>query len=138
MKEGITLKQTDEAKLERSREILEALKEARGGKLLDSHRVMGNDPNLINMFYQQYVNCNKKDISIPKKYRELVVMAVGIATSTETTMKVHGKLALENGATIDEIFEVIRILFFTCGVTKLLPALETLGDLFEAIDLEEK
>lgn len=56
-------------------------------------------------------------------------MAVGIATSTETTMKVHGKLALENGATIDEIFEVIRILFFTCGVTKLLPALETLGDL---------
>ena len=38
----------------------------------------------------------------------------------------------------DEIFEVIRILFFTCGVTKLLPALETLGDLFEAIDLEEK
>ena len=132
MKEGITLKQTDEAKLERSREILEALKEARGGKLLDSHRVMGNDPNLINMFYQQYVNCNKKDISIPKKYRELIVMAVGIATSTETTMKVHGKLALENGATIDEI------LFFTCGVTKLLPALETLGDLFEAIDLEEK
>ena len=132
MKEGITLKQTDEAKLERSREILEALKEARGGKLLDSHRVMGNDPNLINMFYQQYVNCNKKDISIPKKYRELIVMAVGIATSTETTMKVHGKLALENG------FEVIRILFFTCGVTKLLPALETLGDLFEAIDLEEK
>ena len=92
MKEGITLKQTDEAKLERSREILEALKEARGGKLLDSHRVMGNDPNLINMFYQQYVNCNKKDISIPKKYRELIVMAVGIATSTETTMKVHGKL----------------------------------------------
>ena len=90
------------------------------------------------MFYQQYVNCNKKDISIPKKYRELIVMAVGIATSTETTMKVHGKLALENGATIDEIFEVIRILFFTCGETKLLPALETLGDLFEAIDLEEK
>ena len=37
------MKQTDEAKLERSREILEALKEARGGKLLDSHRVMGND-----------------------------------------------------------------------------------------------
>ena len=48
-------------------------------------------------------------------------MAVGIATSTETTMKVHGKLALENGATIDEIFEVIRILFFTCGVTNAAP-----------------
>ena len=52
-------------------------------------------------------------------------MAVGIATSTETTMKVHGKLALENGATIDGIFEVIRILFFTCG-DQAAPALETL------------
>ena len=65
------MKQTDEAKLERSREILEALKEARGGKLLDSHRVMGNDPNLINMFYQQYINCNKKDISIRELHRQL-------------------------------------------------------------------
>ena len=49
----------------------------------------------------------------------------------ETTTKVHAKLALENGATLDEIFEVIRIIFFTCGVTKLLPALETLGNMFE-------
>ena len=131
------MKQSDEKKLKRSLEILQELKEARGGSLLDSHRVMGNDPNLINMFLQQYVNCNKKDISIPKKYRELIVMAVGMATGTETTMKVHAKIALDNGATIDEIFEVIRIIFFTCGVTKLLPALETLGDLFEAVDIPE-
>ena len=103
------MRQTDEQKLERSIAILEELKDARGGKLLDSHRVMGNDPNLINMFLQQYV-----------------------------TMKVHAKIALENGATIDEIFEVIRILFFTCGVTKLLPALETLGEYFEPVDLPEK
>ena len=60
MKEGITLKQTDEAKLERSREILEALKEARGGKLLDSHRVMGNDPNLINMLLSAICKLQQK------------------------------------------------------------------------------
>lgn len=129
--------QTDEQKLERSLEILKELKEARGGSLLDSHRVMGNDPNLINMFLQQYVNCNKKDISIPKKYRELIVMAIGMATGTETTMKVHAKIAMDNGATIDEIFEVIRIIFFTCGVTKLLPVLETLGDMFEPVEMKE-
>ncbi|MCD8371202.1 MAG: carboxymuconolactone decarboxylase family protein [Clostridiales bacterium] len=131
------MKQTDEQKLARSVEIMNELKEARGGSLLDSHRIMGNDPNLINMFLQQYVNCNKKDISIPKKYRELIVMAIGMATGTETTMKVHAKIAMDNGASIDEIFEVIRILFFTCGVTKLLPTLETLHDLFEPIDLPE-
>lgn len=131
------MKQTDTAKLERSLDILQELKEARGGALLSSHQVMGNDPNLINMFLQQYVNCNKKDISIPKKYRELIVMAIGMATGTDTTMKVHAKIAMDNGATIDEIFEVIRIIFFTCGVTKLLPALETLGDMFEPVELPE-
>lgn len=131
------MKQTDQEKLARSQAIMEELKDARGGSLLDSHRVMGNDPNLINMFLQQYINCNKKDISIPRKYRELIVMAVGMATGTETTMKVHSKLALENGATLDEVFEVIRIIFFTCGVTKLLPVLETL-DFFEPVEMEEK
>lgn len=131
------MRQTDNGKLKRSAEILRELKDARGGTLLDSHRTMGNDPNLINMFLQQYVNCNKKDISIPRKYRELIVMAIGMATGTETTTKVHADIALKNGATIDEIFEVIRIVFFTCGVTKLLPALETLGKLFEPVDLPE-
>lgn len=128
------MKQPDESKIKRSQEILEELRAVRGGSLLKSHRVMGNDPNLINMFLQQYTNCNQKDISIPKKYRELIVMAVGMATGTDTTMKVHAKIAMENGATLDEIFEVIRIIFFTCGVTRLLPALETLDDLFEPVE----
>lgn len=131
------MKQTDTEKLTRSVQILEELKNARGGSLLDSHRVMGNDPNLINAFLQQYLNCNKKDVTIPKKYRELIVMAIGMATGTETTMKVHAKIAMEQGATLDEVFEVIRIIFFTCGVTKLLPALEKLGDLFEAVEMRE-
>ena len=52
-------------------------------------------------------------------------------------MKVHAKIALENGATLDEIFEVIRIIFFTCGVTRLLPALETLNEFFDAIELDD-
>ena len=50
-------------------------------------------------------------------------------------MKVHARLALEHGATVDDICEVIRIIFFTCGVTKLLPILEKLD--LETIDLDE-
>lgn len=129
------MQQTDTEKLARSYKILEELKKARGGSVMASHRVMGNDPNLLNAFLQQYLNCNQKDTCIPRKYRELIVMAVGMATGTTTTMKVHAQLALKNGATLDEVFEVIRIIFFTCGVTKLLPALENL-DMFEP--LEEK
>ena len=54
------MKQTDEEKLKRSRAFLQKLKEARGGKIMDSHRTMGNDPSLCKMFLEQYVNCNKR------------------------------------------------------------------------------
>ncbi|MBQ3373787.1 MAG: carboxymuconolactone decarboxylase family protein [Oscillospiraceae bacterium] len=94
---------------------------------------MGNDPYLAKMFLDSYEN-NKADSTIPRKYKELMVMAIGMATGTATTMKVHAGLALKNGATVDEICEVIRMIFFTCGVTKLLPILEQLD--LEAIDLE--
>ena len=127
------MKQTDPEKLVRARKILRELKEARGGSLLESHKVMANDPNLVNAFLQQYINCNKMEASVPKKYREQIVRDVGMASGTATTMKVHSKIAMENGATLDEIFEVIRIIFFTCGVTKLLPILEQL-DVFEPVD----
>lgn len=127
------MKQTDPKKLSLSQEILKQLKEARGGTLLESHRKMGNDPYLAKMFLDTYQN-NKADSVLPRKYKELMVMAVGMATGTATTMNVHAKLAVENGATIDEICEVIRMIFFTCGVTKLLPILEQLD--LEAIELE--
>lgn len=127
------MKQTNEEKLARSREILAQLKEARGGSLLESHRKMGNDPNLAKMFLDAYEN-NKADSVLPRKYKELMVMAVGMATGTATTMNVHANLAVKNGATIDEITEVIRMIFFTCGVTKLLPILEQLD--LEPVELD--
>ena len=127
------MKQTDPEKLALSREILTKLKEARGGSILESHLKMGNDPYLAKMFLDSYEN-NKADSTIPRKYKELMVMAIGMATGTATTMNVHAGLAVKNGATVDEICEVIRMIFFTCGVTKLLPILEQLD--LEAIDLE--
>lgn len=126
------MKQTNPEKIQRSQEILARLKEARGGSLLQSHLKMGDDPYLAKMFLDSYEN-NKADGVLPRKYKELMVMAVGMATGTATTMNVHAKLAVQNGATIDEICEVIRMIFFTCGVTKLLPILEQLD--LEAIEL---
>lgn len=120
-----TMKQKNPEKLEKSRQLLELLKKARGGSVMDSHRKMGNDPMLVKAFLDGYTD-NATDTQIPRKYRELIVMAIGMATGTDTTMKVHSRLALENGATVDDICEVIRIIFFTCGVTKLLPILEKL------------
>ena len=86
------MKQENPEKLARSREILQALKEARGGTLLDSHRQMGNDPHLAQMFLNQY-QANAPDTTICCKYRELIVMAIGMATGTTTTYMPVMKLA---------------------------------------------
>ncbi len=128
------MKQTNPEKLAKSKEILQKLKDARGGSLLESHRKMGNDPYLAKMFLDSYEN-NRADSVLPGKYKELMVMAVGMATGTATTMNVHASLAVKNGATVDEICEVIRMIFFTCGVTKLLPILEQLD--LEALEMED-
>ena len=50
------MKQTNPEKLEQSKAILQQLKEARGGSLLESHRKMGNDPYLAKMFLDTYQN----------------------------------------------------------------------------------
>lgn len=128
------MKQTDTEVLAQSRKLLQELKELRGGSVLTSHTRMGNDPALLEAFIAQYTCCNKKRQILDDKTRELIVMAIGMVTGTEMTTKVHAKLAYEAGATVDEICQVIRLIFFTCGITKVIPALEIL----DAIDFENQ
>lgn len=42
--------QENPEKIAKTQEILKELKEARGGSIMDSHRMMGNDPNLVKCF----------------------------------------------------------------------------------------
>ena len=130
----MALKETDEKRLEESRKYLEELKELRGGTLVGFQKRLANDPQLIHAFMEQYRNCNKGDNVIPRKYRELMIMLLGCAIGVDTTIKVHAKLAYENGATIEEIAEALRIAFFICGVQAVIPA----SEIFDEIDLGEE
>lgn len=123
------MKQTDEAKLAEAREILAALKVKRGGSVLKFHRQMANDPILLNAFSQMYDACNRDMKHIPRKYREMIIFAVGCAMRAPTTIEVHAKLAQEYGATADEMGEVLRMVFFLTGVTGFSPGLEVLEPL---------
>ena len=73
------MKQTNPEKISRAQGIMEELRKARGGTLLKSHQVMGNDPNLINAFLQQYLNCNKRDVEIPRASDTLAALATAAA-----------------------------------------------------------
>jgi len=126
------MKQTNPEQIESAKKILEALKAKRGGSLVDFHKKIANDPGLLQAFSQQYDICNKELKHLPRKYREMIIMALGCAFKTPTTIAVHSKLALEHGATVEEIGEVLRLVFFVGGANCLIPAAE----IFEMIEEE--
>ena len=126
------MKQTKPEVLKEAQQLLDELAVKRGGSVLKFHKQMANDPGILKAFSQMYDICNADMKHIPKKYRELIIFAVGVATNAKTTMDVHSKLAIENGATVEELGEVLRMLFFLTGVTGFTPGLEV----FEPIDSE--
>lgn len=126
------MKQTNPESIEKSRKLLQELKIKRGGKLVDFHKKIANDPALLTSFNQQYDICMKELKHLPRKYQELIILALGCALKTPTTINVHANLALEHGASIEEIGETLRLVFFTGGATCLIPAAE----IFDMIEPE--
>lgn len=124
------MKQTNPEQIATAQKLLADLKVKRGGSLVEFHKKIANDPALLQAFGQQYDICNKELKHLPRKYRELIILALGCAFKTPTTINVHAKLALENGATIDEIGETLRLVFFLGGANCLIPAAE----IFEAME----
>lgn len=118
------MKQTDPKEIEQALDMLEALKEKRGGSILDFHKKIANHKEMLQAFNQQFDICKKDLKHIPPKYKELIIFAIGCARNAETTMKTHARIAYQEGATIEEIGEVLRLVFFLCGATGVITAAE--------------
>lgn len=128
------MKQTNPEKIQHALEVLEELKRQRGGVLLDFHKKSANDVLLLESFLQQYAMCNSEETTVlDRKIRELLLLALGCAKGRQTTIKTHGRLAMEHGATVEEIGEVLRLVFFYGGAADLIPAVE----LFELLEGSE-
>lgn len=124
------MKLENEEKVQEALKKLTELKEKRGGSVLEFHKKAANDPTLLEAFTCQYDFCNAPEHAVlERKYRELILMALGCSAGVDTTIKTHAKLAVQSGATIEEIAEVLRLVFFYCGASKLIPAVE----IFEAL-----
>ena len=65
------------------------------------------------------------------KYMELMLMLMGCTAGNAVTIKTHGELAVKKGATIDEIGEVLRLVFFYYGASAVIPAVELFEELQE-------
>ncbi|MCH3914860.1 MAG: carboxymuconolactone decarboxylase family protein [Acidaminococcaceae bacterium] len=123
------LEQTDSTEIDKSQKLLEELKNLRKGNIAPFQEKIANDPDLLKAFLEQYKNAYANDFTIPRKYVELIMMALGVSRGVQTTINAHAGLAVKNGATVKEIADVLRLVFFTCGVTALIPA----ADIFTKI-----
>lgn len=128
------MKQTDLSLIQKAQSMLAELKGKRGGAVLPFHEKIANDPALLRAFSQQYDICNKELTQIPRKYRELIILAIGCALKTQTTIDEHARLAIEHGASVEEIGETLRLVFFLAGATSLIPAAE----IFERLEAESR
>jgi len=126
------MKQTDEQAIKEAQELLDEIKAKRSGGIVEVHKKMANDPGLVKAYFQALEICNLELKHIPRKYRELIAFAVGCAKNEPKIINAHGKMAIDNGATADEVGEVLRMIFMMCGTTGLLAGL----DVFEPIDYE--
>lgn len=127
------MKQENPEKIAQAQVILNKLKEQRGGSVLSIHKKMANDPKLLQAFSQQFAICKQDITHIPGKYMELMLMLMGAAAGNAVTIKTHGELAVKKGATMDEVGEVLRLVFFYYGASAVIPAVE----LFEEIQEKE-
>jgi AhpD family alkylhydroperoxidase len=125
------VRQTDEGKRKKGLDLLKELK-AKRGSVETFHKRIANDPDLMVAFNSQFENCYKNLTHLPRRYQELIMMAVGCARSAQTTINVHARLALENGATIEELGETLKLVFLLCGSIGLIPGVEV----FDPMEIE--
>ena len=124
------MKLEDKEKIAEALKVLEELKEQRGGSVLPFHKKAANNITLLEAFNAQYAFCNAPENTVlERKYRELILMALGCSAGVPLTVKTHANLAHKFGASIEEISEVLRLVFFYCGASKLIPSVEIFEEL---------
>ena len=109
-----------------------ALEELRGGSVISTHKRMANDPELLEAFAYNFEHCKSGLKKLEPKTVELLLLALGCAKGKKTTIRVHGNLAHQKGASVEEICEVLRLVMFYCGASAVLD----LDEILDEIDFE--
>ena len=124
------MREENEERLKAGRAALEKVKELRGGSVISTHKRMANDPELLEAFAYNFEHCKSGLKKLEPKTVEL--LALGCAKGKKTTIRVHGNLAHQKGASVEEICEVLRLVMFYCGASAVLD----LDEILDEIDFE--
>lgn len=65
---------------------------------------------------------------IPRKYKELILMACSAAIRYGSSIRTHGSEAMYHGASDKEVVEALALASLTSGFTAFIDGIEALGD----------
>lgn len=77
-----------------------------------------------------FIQSVQKDGKLSLKVKELISIALSISSQCEWCIPYHARMALQNGATVDEIMEAAMVAVLMCGS----PALMHIIPLKKALD----
>jgi alkylhydroperoxidase/carboxymuconolactone decarboxylase family protein YurZ len=72
----------------------------------------------------------RRESNIPRKYKELILMACSAALRYGSSIRTHGKEAMYYGASENEVVEALCLASLSSGFTALIDGMEALGDQF--------
>lgn len=86
------------------------------------------DPKAADIITQYVVHSVATEGEIPRKYKELILMACSAVIRYGSSVRTHGSEAMYQGATDKEVIEALSLASLTGGFTAFIEGIEALGD----------
>jgi 4-carboxymuconolactone decarboxylase len=114
------------------KKMLEEMKKKRGF-ILDFHKILiEEDLEFLKRYEELISTAYARQRSLSKKVKELVFIAALTALQADKShLGAHMKVAMENGATKQEILEVLECIFPPCGVLRFMNGLDAFKEAVE-------
>lgn len=91
-------------------------------------KIKGVDPELESKITGFTGHVLARESKIPRKYKELILMACSAAIRYGSSTRTHGSEAMYYGATDEEVIEALSLASLTAGFTAFIDGMEALGD----------
>jgi alkylhydroperoxidase/carboxymuconolactone decarboxylase family protein YurZ len=86
------------------------------------------DPEMEKRIGEYVSHVLVRDSEIPRKYKELILMACSTAIRYGSSTRTHGTEAMYHGASEQEVIEALALASLTAGFTAFIDGIEALGD----------
>jgi alkylhydroperoxidase/carboxymuconolactone decarboxylase family protein YurZ len=91
-------------------------------------RIKQIDPEMERRIGDYVAHALVRESEIPRKYKELILMACSAAVRYGSSTRTHGTEAMYHGASDKEVIEALSLASLTAGFTAFIDGIEALGD----------